>query len=101
MVRAASCAPKSLRGRKICPTASRSPRGAWPVRADLLVEEGVGDLHVDAGAVAGLAVGVHRAPVPDRAQRLDAVLHHLRGAACRRSTTTKPDAAGVVLVLGA
>ena len=32
MVRAVSCAPKSERGRKICPTASRSPRGACPVR---------------------------------------------------------------------
>ena len=45
--------------------------------ADLIVEELNRNLHVDARAVAGLAVGIHRAPVPDRLQRLDARFHDL------------------------
>ena len=51
---------------------------------------------MDAGAVTGLAVGVDRAAVPDRAQRIDARLHHLapRLAVDRRD---EADAAGVVL----
>ena len=51
------------------PTAIR-----WSVRTralDLALEEVLRDLDVDAGAVAGLAVGVDRAAVPDRLQRLD------------------------------
>ena len=99
MVRAVSCAPKSLRGRKICPTASRSPRGACPVRRTWSSKNADRDLHVDPGPVAGLAVGVDRAAVPDRAQRLDAVLDHLppRLAVDRDD---QPDAAGRVLLLG-
>ena len=57
--------------------------GLMPGAADLIVEELHRDLHMDARAVAGLAVGVHRAPVPDRLQRGDAVLHHLAATACR------------------
>ena len=51
---------------------------------------------MDAGAVAGLAVGVDRAAVPDRAQRVDAGLDHLapRLAVDRGD---EADAAGVVL----
>ncbi len=44
---------------------------------DLVLEERVRDLDMDARAVAGLAVGIDRAAVPDRLQRVDAVLHHL------------------------
>ena len=64
---------------------------------DLVVEEVLRDLDMDAGAVAGLAVGIDRAAVPDRLQRLDALLHHLaaRLAVDRRDAA---DAAGVVLV---
>ena len=47
--------------------------------ADLVIEELDGDLDVNACAVAGLAVRVDRAAVPDRLQRLDAVLDHLAG----------------------
>ena len=63
----------------------------------MLPEEGLGDLHVDAGAVAGLAVCVDRAAVPDRLERLDAGDHHLapRPPVDRGD---QPDAAGVVLL---
>jgi hypothetical protein len=44
---------------------------------DLIVEERGRDLHVDARAVAGLAIGIDGAPVPDGLQRVDAVFHHL------------------------
>ena len=66
---------------------------------DLLLEEGLGDLHVDAGAVAGLAVGIDRATVPDRLERLDPGLDHLapRPAVDRGD---QADAAGVVLLGG-
>ena len=55
----------------------------------------VADLDVNAGAVAGLAVGVHGAAMPDRLERLDAGFHHLapRLAVVRRD---QPDAAGIV-----
>jgi hypothetical protein len=55
------------------------------------------DLHVDAGAVAGLAVGIDRAAVPHRLQRLDPHQHDLapRLAVDRRDHA---DAAGIVLV---
>ena len=98
MVRAVSCAPKSLRGRKICPTASRSPRGRVPGAPHLVLEEADRDLHVDPRPVAGLAVRIDRAAVPDRAQRLDAGLDHLppRRPVDRHD---QPDAAGVMLLL--
>ena len=52
---------------------------------------------MDAGAVAGLAVGIDRAAVPHRFQRLDPHQHDLapRLAVDRRD---HPDAAGIVLV---
>src|SRR3546814_13052388 len=43
----------------------------------MLLEEVLRDLDVDAGAVARLAVGVHRTAMPDRLQRLDALQHDL------------------------
>ena len=64
---------------------------------DLVVEEGGGDLDVDARAVAGLAVSIHGTAVPDRLQRVDAVLHDAaRGLAVDRHHET--DAAGRLLV---
>ena len=67
------------------------------VAVQLLPEEVLRDLDMDAGAVAGLAVGVDRAAVPDRLQRLDRRLDHLapRLAVDRGD---EADAAGVVLV---
>ena len=44
---------------------------------DLALEEVLRDLDVDAGAVAGLAVGVDRTAVPDRLERLDPLDHDL------------------------
>src|SRR3546814_17826728 len=63
----------------------------------MLAEEVLRDLQVDAGAVAGLAVGVDRTAVPHRLQRLDAGDHHI---APRRSVERgdEADAAGVMLL---
>ena len=44
---------------------------------DLVIEKRHRDLHVNARTVPGLAIGIHRAAVPDRLQRLDAGLDHL------------------------
>ncbi|MPL60913.1 hypothetical protein SDC9_06477 [bioreactor metagenome] len=66
--------------------------------ADLVIEEGRRDLHVDARAIARLAVGIDRAAVPDRLQRLDAARHDpARGLAVQRHDET--DAAGRLLVV--
>jgi hypothetical protein len=64
---------------------------------DVLVEEVLGDLHVDAGAVAGLAVGVHGAAVPHRLEGLDRRLHHLAPRLAVEGGD-EADAAGVVLL---
>ena len=47
-----------------------------PGAPHLIVEERGRDLHVNARTVAGLAIGIDRAPMPDRFQRLDAILHN-------------------------
>ena len=66
---------------------------------DLALEEILRDLDVDAGTVAGLAVGVDRTAVPDRLERLDALDHDLAARlAVDRDDAT--DATGVVLVGG-
>ena len=44
---------------------------------DVLGEEVLRDLDMDAGAVPGLAVRIHRAAVPHGLQRIDAGLHHV------------------------
>ncbi len=44
---------------------------------DLVIEEMRRDLHVDAGTVPGLAIGIDGTAVPDCLQRLDPVLDHL------------------------
>src|SRR4029453_11516467 len=72
-------------------------RQLLPDLAHIVLEEGMRNLHVDAGAVAGLAVGIDRAAVPHRLQRLDAHQHDLapRLAVARRNHA---DAASIVLV---
>src|SRR3546814_5519570 len=39
--------------------------------SDLIVEEADGQVHVDASAIASLAVRIHRATVPNRLQRIN------------------------------
>ena len=64
---------------------------------DMVLEEILRDLHMDAGPVAGLAVGIDRAAMPDRLQRRDRRLHHL-AARLAVERGDEPDAAGVMLV---
>ena len=52
---------------------------------------------MDAGAVAGLAVGVHRAAVPDGLQRVDAGLHDVAAPLAVKGRD-HADAAGIVLL---
>ena len=46
---------------------------------DLIIEEGNGDLHMDARTVAGLAIGVHCPTMPDRLECVDPILHNPAG----------------------
>src|SRR5690606_34130258 len=69
-----------------------------PGAADLVVKERDRDLHVDARAVAGLAIGIHRAAMPDRLERVDTVLHHL-AAGLAIDADHEPDPARGMLVL--
>src|SRR6185437_7484790 len=62
--------------------------------ADMLLEEVLRDLDVDARAVAGLAVGIDRAPVPYRLQGIDA-RHHDVTATLAVQRHDQADAAGV------
>ena len=55
-----------------------------PGAADLIKEERRRDLHMDAGAVAGLAIGIHSAAVPDRLQRIECRSARPAGTACHR-----------------
>ena len=55
-------------------------------------------LQMDPGAVAGLAVGVHRTAMPDRFQRLDGARDHL-AARLAVDRGNEADAAGIVLLL--
>src|SRR5262249_15776733 len=66
---------------------------------DVLAEEALRDLDVDAGAVAGLAGGVDGAAMPPRLQRIDRRLDHraTRLAVDRRD---EADTAGIVLLGG-
>ena len=70
--------------------------GLWPVASMMLPEEVLRNLDVDAGAVASLAVGIDRAPVPHGLERRDTGLDHI---APRRAVERgdEPDPAGVVL----
>ncbi len=69
-----------------------------PGAPDLVLEELHRDLHVDARAVAGLAVGIDRAPVPHRLERRDPGLDH-PARPLARDIDDQPDAAGGVLAL--
>src|SRR5262249_1875710 len=64
---------------------------------DILFEELLGDLDMDAGAVAGLAVSIDRAAVPERLQRLDGQFDDLASwlAVARRD---QPYAARIMLL---
>ena len=52
---------------------------------------------MDAGTVAGLAVGIDRAAMPDRLQRIDARLHHV-AALLAVECGHQADAARIVLL---
>ncbi len=77
--------------------ADRDPALGELAAADLLAQEVLRDLEIDAGTVAGLAVGVDRAAMPDRAQGIDRRLDHL-AARLAVDRGHEPDPAGVVLV---
>src|SRR4030088_3800735 len=65
----------------------------------MVTEEVLRDLDMDAGAIAGLAVGIDGAPVPHRLQRIDAGRHHV-AAALAVERHDQADAAGVDLLGG-
>ena len=79
--------------------ADREPAlGGFVTRAgNVFLEEDLRDLHVDAGAVAGLAVGVDGAAVPDRLERIDA-RHDHGPPGLTIDRRNQADAAGIVLV---
>ena len=82
--------------------ADRQPPGAGLVAAilDRVVEEAAGQLNMDAGAVARLAVGIDRTAMPHRLQRIDRGRDDAtRGLPVGRRD--EPDAAGIALELGA
>ena len=97
MTRARSCAPRSRRGRKIWPTKIGPSFGVWPVRDDLLAEEILRRVDEDAGAVAGFAVGVDGAAVPDGFQRGERERDDI-AARFAVDGGDEADAAGVALV---
>ena len=65
--------------------------------ADVLLEEVLGDLHVDAGTVARLAVGIHGTAMPQHLECRDSRGHHL-AARLAVDRGDKADAAGIVLL---
>ena len=67
------------------PTASRLGSALVARRGDRIVEEAHGQIDMDAGAVAGLAIGIDRAAMPHRLQRIDRRLRRRGATACRRS----------------
>src|SRR4030095_3350675 len=69
--------------------------GVLPLLAKIFLEELLRDLHVDAGAVTGLPVGVDRPAMPHRLQRRARRLPHLpprppRGRPPPRAPTPPP-----------
>ncbi len=69
-----------------------------PGAANLIVEELDRNLHMDARAVASLAVGIHCTPVPDRLKRRNAVFHNLAaGLAGNRHHQSHP-ARGMLVI---
>ena len=73
--------------------------GLVPRAADLVVEELDRNLHMNARAVTGFAIGIHSAPVPNGFQRVDPVFHHL-ARRLARNRHNQPDAARRMLVFG-
>ena len=70
-----------------------------PGAAHLVIEKLDRNLHMDPRPVASLAIGIHRAPVPHRFQRVDPVFHDpARRLAGNRHDQTH--AAGRMLILG-
>src|SRR3546814_2397546 len=70
-----------------------------PRRRDRIVEEAFGQIDMNPRPVAGLAVGIDHAAVPDRAQRLDCRLDDAaRWLAVGRRD--QPDAAGIGFEVG-
>ena len=76
----------------------RPERSLWPVWVIGRAEEFLRHLQMDARAVAGLAVGVHRAAVPHGFQRLDPARDDF-AARLAVDGGHQPDAAGIVLLL--
>ena len=74
-------------------------RGLAARIAHMLLEEILRDLDMDAGAVAGLAVGIDGAAMPHRLQRIDAGRHHV-AAALAVQRHDQADAAGIDLLGG-
>ena len=72
--------------------------GLMPGAADLIVEELDRDLHVDARAVARLAIGINGTTVPDRAQGINARVHDL-AARLARNRHDQTHAAGRMFVI--
>ena len=68
-----------------------------PGAADLILEEFLRDLHMDARPVTSLAVGIDGTPVPHRLQRRDPGLDHLT-AGFAIDGDDQPDATGRVLI---
>ncbi len=92
----ASWAARSVRGRKIIPDRLAPSRGVWPISRTCWRKKAWGRPDQDAGAVAGLAVGRHRAAVPDRLQRaMASSTTSRRGMAV--DGADEADATGVVL----
>ena len=67
--------------------------------AHLVIEELDRNLHMDPRPVASLAIGIDRAPVPHRLQRVDPVFHDLT-AGLAGNRHHKTHAAGRMLILG-
>ena len=70
----------------------------WPVTLDRLrAKKSCGHFDMDAGAVAGLAVGIDRAAVPHRLQRIDAGRDDF-AARLAVDRGDQADAAGIMLL---
>jgi hypothetical protein len=73
--------------------------GLMASAAHLVIEEADRNLHMDARAVTGFAIGIDGPAVPDRLQRGNPVFHHL-ARRLARNRHNKTHAAGRMFVLG-
>ena len=69
-----------------------------PGAAHLVIKERHRDLHMDARAIAGLAVGIDSAAVPDRLERVDTVFDDLARRLARNGNHQANPARGVLVV---